>query len=155
GISIDPLEAVTVAESSQDESAAGRLPRGFAAYEIIAEINKGGMGVVYRVRHRDLHRPAALKVMREGLAATEWARSRVTKERETVARLDHAHIVKIYDGGVSNDRLYLVMELLEGGNLSDRLKRGVLNERKAAQLICTLARAMHAVHQCGIVHRDL
>src|SRR5262249_4212787 len=111
GISIDPLEAVTVAESSQDESAAGRLPRGFAAYEIIAEINKGGMGVVYRVRHRDLHRPAALKVMREGLAATEWARSRFKKERETLARLDHAHIVKIYDGGVSNDRLYLVMEL--------------------------------------------
>jgi tetratricopeptide (TPR) repeat protein/tRNA A-37 threonylcarbamoyl transferase component Bud32 len=128
---------------------------GLTQFEILAELGRGGMGVVYKARHRTLKRIVALKMIGDGKYASREIRERFLIEAEAVARLHHPNIVQIHDTGEADGRPFVTLEMLEGGSLADRLKGTTQPGRAAAALVATLARAMHAAHQAGIVHRDL
>jgi tetratricopeptide (TPR) repeat protein len=124
-------------------------------YEIVSELGRGGMGVVFKARQASLNRVVALKVLLAGPYAGPEAHARFRSEAEAVARLRHPNIVQIHEIGDHAGRPYLVLEYVEGGSLDARLDGTPQNPRAAAALAETLARAVHAAHQQGVVHRDL
>ncbi len=124
-------------------------------YALLRKIGKGGMGVVYHARHLALGREVALKVILAAEHALPEELLRFLAEAETVARLQHPHIVPIYDVGEASGRPFFTMELLGGGSLRQRLASGPMPERETAELLVKLARAAHHAHTHGIVHRDL
>jgi serine/threonine protein kinase len=124
-------------------------------FDLLAELGRGGMGVVYKARHRPLNRVVALKMISDGKYASPAQRERFLIEAEAVARLRHPSIVQIYDIGEADGHPFVTLELLEGGSLADRLKGSTQPGRAAAELVGTLATAIHVAHQAGIVHRDL
>ncbi|HMC88599.1 MAG TPA: serine/threonine-protein kinase, partial [Gemmataceae bacterium] len=126
-----------------------------AGYEIQGQLGRGGMGIVYRAVQTGLNRPVALKMVLTGDYASPPERARFQTEALAVGRLHHPHIVQIYEVGQQADRPYLSMEYVDGGSLAQKLAGAPLPVRPAAQLVETLARAMHYAHQRGIVHRDL
>jgi serine/threonine protein kinase len=130
------------------------LPR-VRGYEVLEELGHGGMGVVYRARQVSLNRVVALKMILAGAYAGPQARARFRAEAEAAARLQHPNIVQIYEVGEQNGRHYCAMEYVDGGSLARRLAGAPLPARLAAQLVETLARAVHHAHERGIVHRDL
>jgi WD40 repeat protein len=124
-------------------------------YEVEAEVGRGGMGVIYRARHRGLGRTVALKMILAGAEAGPEEHARFRTEAAAVARLQHAHIVQVHDAGEHQGRPYLALEFIDGGSLKDALDGTPRPTRDAAALVETLARAVHHAHQRGIVHRDL
>ena len=124
-------------------------------YEVLGELGRGGMGVVYKARHRKLKRLVALKMILAGEHAGAEHLARFYAEAEAVARLPHPNIVQIYEIGEQDGRPYFSLELVDGGSLARVLKGGPLPPRQAAQLVETLARAVAAAHKRGIIHRDL
>jgi serine/threonine-protein kinase len=113
------------------------------------------MGVVYKARQASLNRLVALKVVLAGSHAGPEALARFLREAETVARLRHPHVVQVYDYGSHEGTPYFSLEYLEGGSLADRLKGQPQPPAPAAQMVQTLARAVQAAHEAGVVHRDL
>jgi eukaryotic-like serine/threonine-protein kinase len=136
-------------------SAAAQLPGRVAQYEILAEVGRGGMGVVYKARDTRLNRLVALKMVLSGEFASEAQRLRFHLEAELAARVQDAHIVRVYEIGSHDGRPYLVMEWVEGGTLADCLDGRPWTEKPAARLIETLARAIYAAHAQGVIHRDI
>jgi serine/threonine-protein kinase len=128
-------------------------------YDILGELGRGGMGVVFQARQVSLNRLVALKVVRPDAAAGPTELARFLLEAEAVASIDHPAVVKIHDYGEYGDRdrrPYFAMELLTGGSLAERLKAGpALAPREAAALVEKIARGVQAAHDQGIVHRDL
>jgi serine/threonine protein kinase/WD40 repeat protein/Flp pilus assembly protein TadD len=124
-------------------------------YEILGELGRGGMGIVYRARQAGLNRSAAIKMILAGSYAMPEELARFRIEAEAVGRLQHPNIVAIYEVGEQNGRPFLCMEYVDGGSLAQQLTGAPQPTRAAAQLVETLARAMHYAHQQGIVHRDL
>jgi WD40 repeat protein/serine/threonine protein kinase len=124
-------------------------------YQILGEVGRGGMGVVYRAWQTKLNRPVALKMILAGGHAGPRERQRFRTEAEAVARLQHPNIVQIYDIGEHDGRPFLALEYVAGGSLAQRLRREALPVREAAQLVETLAHAVHYAHQQGVIHRDL
>ena len=129
-------------------------------YEILSELGRGGMGVVYQARDRRLNRLVALKKIKNGSLANREEQERFLREATLAARLVHPGIVQVYEVGeeTSDDGLpipYFAMELVEGESLAERLERGRLSEKEAMTLVETLARTIHAAHQQGVLHRDL
>jgi serine/threonine-protein kinase len=133
----------------------GVLPREFNGLEPLGELGRGGMGIVYRARQKSLGRTVALKmILRNDLAsAADIARFRA--EAEAAARLDHPHIVPVYEVGEHQGRPYFCMKLIEGSTLSTRLATGPLPAREAAELLSPIARAIAHAHHCGVLHRDI
>ena len=123
-------------------------------YEILGELGRGGMGVVYKARHRRLNRLVALKMIR-GASADEIQIARFKIEAEAVATLRHPNILQIYDIGEHDGSPFVALELLEGGSLSDKLKGTTLPPKQAAEWMVPLVMAMDTAHKAGIVHRDL
>jgi serine/threonine-protein kinase len=114
------------------------------------------MGKVFKARHKTLKRLVALKMILAGAHATPAEAERFRTEAEAVARLQHPNIVQIYEIGFADDGCpFLALEYLEGGSLEERLAGGPLPPRQAAELVRTLAAAIHCAHQHNIVHRDL
>jgi tetratricopeptide (TPR) repeat protein/tRNA A-37 threonylcarbamoyl transferase component Bud32 len=137
---------------------AGRVehsPPSFPGHEILAEIGRGGMGVVYKARDTKLGRIVAIKTIAEGQHATRAQRERFGSEAQAVARLRHPNIIAIHAVGEHEDRPYLSLEFAEGGSLGQRLAEKPMAPREAAELVEMLARAVQAAHQAGVVHRDL
>jgi eukaryotic-like serine/threonine-protein kinase len=124
-------------------------------YDILEELGRGGMGVVYKARHRRLQRLVALKMVLAGAHVGQSGLARFRAEAEAVAKLNHANIVQIYETGEHEGRPYFSLEFVEGGSLDKLMYESPLTPRAAAQLVETLARTMDVAHQCGIVHRDL
>src|SRR5262249_36485662 len=149
-MAVDSDESLT-AGSSASEPAEVAIP----GYEILEEIGRGGMGVIYKARQKGLQRMVALKMLSAGACAGSAERLRFDLEAEAVARLRHPNIVQIYDVETAAGIPYLALEYMEGGNLTDKLAAARLSPRAAASLIEVLARAIHAAHEHGIVHRDL
>jgi len=124
-------------------------------YEVIQRLGEGGMGVVYKARQLGLNRLVALKMIRGGSQARPDHLRRFTTEAEAVAKLRHPNILQIYDIGEASGLPYVALELLDGGSLGDRLAGTPHPGGLAAELLATLARAVHVAHQAAIIHRDL
>jgi serine/threonine protein kinase len=124
-------------------------------YEIQGELGRGGMGVVYQARHVGLQRTVALKMVRGEARAGPKDLARFRAEAAALARLQHPNIVQIYDVGEVAGRPYFVLEFVAGGSLAQHLRGTPQPVRSAAQLVETLARAVHAAHASGVIHRDL
>jgi WD40 repeat protein len=132
----------------------GRWPA-VAGYEVLAELGRGGMGVVYKARQRRLDRVVALKMIRAGQGADGPGRKRFDGEARAVARLQHPNIVQIYEVGEADGQPFLALEFVEGQSLAQRLDGTPWPARQAASLAEVLARAMHHAHARGVIHRDL
>ena len=124
-------------------------------YEIVAPLGAGGMGEVYRARDTRLGREVAVKVLSGRLAASADARQRFEREARAISQLAHPHICALYDVGREAENEYLVMELLEGETLSDRLAKGGLPLEQTLKFGGEIADALDKAHRRGIVHRDL
>jgi eukaryotic-like serine/threonine-protein kinase len=124
-------------------------------YEVISPLGKGGMGEVYRARDTRLGRSVALKVLPPEVSADSGFRERFEREARMVSALNHPNICTLFDIGRENQNDYIVMELLEGETLADRLARGRLTVGQAMQIGAQICGALGAAHRRGIVHRDL
>jgi serine/threonine protein kinase len=124
-------------------------------YEILGELGRGGMGVVYQARQLGLQRVVALKMILTGAQAGPKDLARFRAEAAAIARLQHPNVVQIYDVGEAAGRPYFVLEFVAGGSLAHHIQGTPQPVRPAAQLIETLARAVHAAHASGVIHRDL
>jgi serine/threonine protein kinase/tetratricopeptide (TPR) repeat protein len=131
------------------------IPKQVGDYEILTEVGRGGMGVVYKARHRGLQRLAALKMVLAGEFASHAQELRFRLEAELAARVQHPNIVQVYEIGSYEGRPFLAMEWIEGGSLADRLGGKPWPPGEAAALVETLARAIDVAHGEGVVHRDL
>lgn len=124
-------------------------------YDILGELGRGGMGVVYRARHQRLQREVALKMILAGSHASKRSLARFRAEAEAVAQLQHPNIVQVFEIGEHEGCPFFSLELVEGGGLDELLRESPPTPRAAAQLTETLARAIGFAHQRGIIHRDI
>jgi tRNA A-37 threonylcarbamoyl transferase component Bud32 len=129
-----------------------RAPPG---YEVLGELGRGGMGVVYKARQTGLQRIVALKMILSAGHAGAAERARFRTEAEAIARLQHPNIVSVFEVGEHEGRPFFSLELCPGGSLDRKLAGTPLPPREAARLVEVLARAMHAAHQANVIHRDL
>jgi serine/threonine-protein kinase len=125
------------------------------AYEIVSAIGGGGMGEVYRATDTKLKRPVAVKVLPASLASDRERVARLRREAEVLAALNHPHIAQIYGLEDSTDVTALVLELVEGPTLADRLARGPMSVDEVLPIAKQIAEALEAAHERGIIHRDL
>jgi serine/threonine protein kinase/tetratricopeptide (TPR) repeat protein len=136
-------------------AAAAPRPPQVPGYEVLETLGQGGMAVVYKARQLGLNRLVALKVLRGGGGADAAQLARFRDEAVMLAALRHPNIVQVYEVGAHDGADYIALELIDGGSLDRRLAHKPQPPRPSAELVETLARAMHAAHQQGIVHRDL
>src|ERR1700720_4330206 len=137
------------------ESGPVAMPTDFDDYDLLKEIGRGGQGVVYRARQKSLNRTVALKVIGVGHWASEAHLRRFRLEAEAAASLNHPFIVPIHEVRERHDCCYFSMNLVEGGQLDEVVKRQAISIRRAAELIAKLARTVHYAHEHGILHRDI
>jgi WD40 repeat protein len=128
---------------------------GIPGYEILGVLGRGGMGVVYHARQTKLKRLVALKMILAGAHAGPQELERFRLEAEAIARLQHPNVVQIYEVGEHEGKPYFSLEFVDGGSLQNTLTGTPLPAREAARLVETLALAMQAAHQLGVIHRDL
>lgn len=124
-------------------------------YEITSQLGEGGMGVVFRARDTQLQRDVALKLLPDHFASDADRLSRFQREAQLLATLNHPNIAQVYGLEESNNTRCIVMELVNGETLHERLKRGPMPIAEAVQIALQIADALEAAHERGIVHRDL
>lgn len=128
---------------------------GRGQYAIRSVLGRGGMATVYLARQASMDRDVAVKVMAAELADDEQFVARFEHEAQLIARLQHPHILPVIDFGREDKHIYIVMQLVRGGSLDDRLSRGPLPLPLAARMLGQIASALTFAHEQGIVHRDL
>ncbi len=124
-------------------------------YEILSPLGAGGMGAVYRARDTRLGRDVAIKVLPQHMSSNPEVRARFEREARVVSSLNHPHICTLHDVGRAGETDYLVMELIEGETLAQRLSRGALPVGDVLRLGAQVAGALDRAHRAGVVHRDL
>jgi hypothetical protein len=140
--------------AAPSESLLAALPA-VAGYEVLGELGRGGMGVVYKARHLALDRVVALKMIVAGRYAAPAEVDRFRREALALARLQNPHIVQVFEVGEHDGLPYFSLEFCPGGSMARQLHAGLPSPLQAAELVETLATAVHAAHGMGIVHRDL
>jgi serine/threonine protein kinase len=155
----DAREEPTQATTTLPLAAPGVLPDAppaqFGDYELLGELGRGGMGVVFRARERQLNRLVALKMILPGTLADASELQRFRVEAEAAARLSHPNIVAVHRVGETEGLHFYSMEYVEGPSLAQRLSNGPLPGRVAARYLSAIARAIDHAHENGILHRDL
>src|SRR5262245_45536928 len=124
-------------------------------YEVLAPLGEGGMGEVYRARDPRLGREVAIKVLPHAVTADADRLRRFAQEARAAGALNHPNLLGVYELEVEDGAPFLVCELLEGETLRERLRRGPLPPRRAAEVTAQVARGLAAAHDRGILHRDL
>src|SRR5258708_9912854 len=127
----------------------------FGQYELIEELGRGGMATVYRAYQRNVDRFVAVKVIHMAIAADSTALERFTREARLIARLEHPHILPVYDYDGQHDPPYIVMRYLPSGTLKDILQREQLPYSEVIYLMGQVASALDYAHRQGVVHRDI
>jgi serine/threonine-protein kinase len=149
------LDSPASAPPSESAAADEEMPRDFGQYELLGEIGRGGMGVVYRARQKELDCTVAIKmILSSHLASAEHVR-RFRNEARAAARVRHPNVVHIHQVGQHHGQHYFTMEYVDGQSLGERVGQGPLDPQTAARLVAKVARAVEHLHQHGIVHRDL
>ncbi len=151
---LDPRRS-TLAFDHRPASEPVPLPESFGDFEMLHELGRGGMGVVFLARQKSLDRLVALKMILHGALSSESDRARFRAEAGAAAKLVHPNIVTVHEIGEHNGRPYFCMQYVEGETLARRLTRGPLAPRDAAQLVAAIALGVDHAHRQGIVHRDL
>ncbi len=148
-------ETSDLSDPSSSSIKALKLPCRWGDYELLAELGRGGMGVVYHARQESLGRDVAVKMIIEGRLASTIDQQRFQGEAEAAAKLDHPCIVPVYEVGEFDDRPYFTMKYIAGETLQDRIARGPLPPRVAASIAADVADAIAFAHKGGVLHRDV
>lgn len=167
-VEVDEAEAGAVADllpdTAQRKSGPGTGDRGgpggtdgerWGDYKLLEPIGRGAMGTVFKARHVPLNRLVALKLIGQGRGASAHERKRFLREAEAVARLQHPHIVTLYEAGEVNGQPYLAMEYVPGATLSESIAGNPLPPPRAAEYLQSISEAVHYAHERGVIHRDL
>jgi serine/threonine protein kinase/outer membrane protein assembly factor BamB len=145
----------TVADSTHWPTAESPLVSEFGKYEIIGEISRGGVGIVYKARQKGLGRIVALKVLLGGTAASPDQIKRFMQEAQAAARLQHQNIVPIHDFGLQDGQHFFTMDFIEGQSLADFIGKGPILPRDALEIVKQVADALQYAHENGVIHRDI
>ncbi len=147
---------LTVSVPAEPDPSPAYLPRTFGDFELLSELGRGGMGVVYKAIQKSLNRVVAIKMVRDAHLATPADRARFRAEAEAAARLQHPNIVGVYEVGSCDGQAFLCMEYVPGRTLGQVIvAAGPLTAKTAARLVAGVAWAVHHAHENGILHRDL
>ncbi len=131
------------------------IHQSIAHYQITAKLGQGGMGEVYRATDTKLDREVAIKVLPESFAQDRERLARFEQEAKTLAKMNHSNIASVFGFENTENKSALVLELVEGEDLSERLKRGPVSVEETIQICSQIAQALEAAHQKGVIHRDL
>lgn len=148
-----PAGGASATDETADAGSGMRLRLG--RYQVLDQLGAGGMGVVYRAHDEKLERVVAVKVLAQGLLASDQARRHFRREALALARLNHPYIAALYDVGEQDGIDYIVMECVQGKSLRTRLESGALTVVESTRILLQIAEALEEAHQQGVVHRDL
>ena len=150
-------EAATLPASGPASPGAtlGTQVRYFGDYELLEEVARGGMGVVYRARQASLNRIVAVKMILAGQLATQADHDRFHSEAQAAAQLDHPNVVPVFEVGEYQGQLYFSMGYVDGNSLATRLTEGPMPPKEAAEIVRTVAEAVEYAHRQGVIHRNV
>ncbi|WP_372895364.1 protein kinase [Stieleria sp.] len=151
----EAINATQVSQLKQSAVPPNASIRYIGEYLILGEVARGGMGIVFKARQESLRRTVALKMILSGRLANDAQVERFRREARSAAALKHPHIVGVHEIGKHDGHHYFTMDFIEGESLAETLREDSLSPRRAAELVATLADAIHFAHQQGVLHRDL